>query len=169
MDPITDVILGGIVAEDVVAGVGSAIEAIETFLGFDGMQAAYDIIHGLGELEIRSIFPQLVFQDGGVVGLRAGQLIGFTAENAQNILSAISKISQILVQKGVDLSTMAGKDLLENILEKVKEYGPGLSSAALGTYIGNKVVNYLDNKKNQIEQKVDDTVSDIKNKFTIDA
>jgi hypothetical protein len=138
MDPVTDTILIGLTAEELVTGIGTILTEIEAFLGYEGMQAAYDIIHGLGQFELDTILPQLVF-DGGQVSIVGGELVGFTVENASNILSAMGTIAKILFQKGVDMSTAAGKEIFAAIIDKIKTYGGSIAASTVGNFVGQEI------------------------------
>ena len=141
MDPITDILLLGYTGEEIVGGAVAIYTQIEEFLGYEGMQAAYNVIHELGENDLMTILPQISFADGEV-SVIGGQLLGFTAESAANILSAIRTLSGILLQKGVDLTTAAGKEVLGAIMEAIKKYGFAIGSTALTGFIGKEVSNY---------------------------
>jgi len=151
MDPITDVVIAGSVAEDIIAAAGSILTGLEELLGYDGMQAAYDIIHGLGEIEIETILPQIRFNEGAV------EFIGSSLDmdNLGNILSAFGRIAKILFDQGVDLATSAGQELFASIIKNLKEYGGGLTAAAVGTYVGNEAIKFIDSKKTKVEGAIE--------------
>ena len=151
-DPITDTILVGYTAEELLAGAGAAINAIEDFLGYEGMQAAYDIIHGLGELDLTSILPELSF-DEGVVTLANNQVFLSNIKNLGDVMAAFNTISKILFNKGVDLATAAGRELFEEIITKIKYYGPGLTAAALGPFVANEAIKLTRENKEIVNNK----------------
>lgn len=151
MDPITDVALIGFTGEEIISAASSALAAIEELLGYEGMQAAYDIIHGLGEIELSTILPQITFVNGSAT------LIGSSLDldNLGNILAAFTRIGRILFDKGVDLATSSGKELFSSIIEKIQENAGGLTAAAVGTFVGNEVVKYVNQKKEDAESVID--------------
>jgi len=160
MDIISDAIIGSEIISDIEPSIIGFLNAAEAFFGFDGMQAIYDVIHGLGNVSIANIYPMLIFDGGQISGI-SGIIEGLTSEETVNALKGIKTISEIMIQKGVNLASQQGQVILTATLEKIKEYGPGLTSAAIGTYIGNQVVNYASKKGDQIVDKVTDKISNV--------
>ncbi len=158
-DPITDIVIGEEIASAAGPAIIEAIYSIEAFFGYDGMQALYDILHGLGNISIDNIYPMLIFDGGQISGI-SGLIDGLTSEETVAALKGIKTVATIMAQKGIDLVSTQGKMILSATLEKIKEYGPGLTSAALGTYIGNQLVKYASDKGTQVASKIGDKITD---------
>lgn len=161
MDPLTDIVLGAVAivgAENIVPTIASFANSIAEFFGEAGTTAIFDSIEALGTINLRDIGTNIIFDGGQIANISLPEII--PPNMKVQLINSLNTIVGVMGQKGVDATTSAGKEILFSTFDAVKNYGPGLTASAIGTYVGSELAHFASIKADDIATTVKDRVAD---------
>ncbi len=146
-DPITDLILSYIAAEDILPAVYSFFEGLFGWLGDEGSQLLFDIIGSFDSSGINIINDAInVNQDGMITGW--SRTIKIAGVDTDKLLRFLQIVASNMIRDGVSLATDSGRKLFTSILSKLDEYSGYINAAGLASFIAQQTNSFTKSNNN---------------------